>query len=138
MGRKTGLSVLGLVAVFGLGVMANEKAPESYAAIMKSNTATQQSLGKNIPAKDYDAIARDAATFKTNFVQAEAFWVARKTDDAIGFARAAGRAAADLEAAAKAKNDEGVALAAKALTGTCGACHMAHRVRLPDWTFEIK
>jgi hypothetical protein len=23
-------------------------------------------------------------------------------------------------------------------TGSCGGCHMAHRERLPDMTFEIK
>jgi hypothetical protein len=88
--------------------------------------------------KDYDAIAKDAATLKSNFAKIEAFWTQKKVDDAIGFAKAGGKAAADLEAAAKTKDDAGIAAANMALTPACGGCHMAHRERLPDMTFEIK
>jgi hypothetical protein len=123
---------------FGLNLAANEKPTDAYAAAMKSNAATGQALRRDIMAKDYDAVAKDAATYRTNFTQIEAFWSAKKVDDATGLAKAGGKAAADLETAAKAKSDEGMAAASMALTGTCGACHMAHRERLPDMTFEIK
>ena len=53
-------------------------------------------------------------------------------------AKAAGKAAADLERAAKAKNEEAVAASAKAVNGACKTCHDAHRERLPDGTSEIK
>ena len=43
-----------------------------------------------------------------------------------------------LETAAKAKNEEGVATASRAVNGTCMGCHTAHRERLPDGTSEIK
>jgi hypothetical protein len=123
---------------FGLGLAANEKPTDAYSATMKSNAATGQALRRDIMSKDYDAIAKDAATYRTNFTQIEAFWSAKKVDDATGLAKAGGKAAADLETAAKAKSDEGIAASSMALTGTCGACHMAHRERLPDMTFEIK
>jgi cytochrome c556 len=137
--RKTFvLSSLILAAGFGLTLAANEKPTEEYSSTMKSNGATGQALRRDVIAKDYAAIAKDAATFKANFAKIEAFWAAKKVDDAIGFAKAAGKAAADLETAANAKNDDGVAAANTALNATCGTCHMAHRERLPDMTFEIK
>ena len=80
----------------------------------------------------------DAATLQGNFAKIEAFWTTKKVDDAIGFAKAGGKGAADLEAAAKAKSDDRIAAASMAATGACGGCHMAHRERLPDMTFEIK
>lgn len=48
------------------------------------------------------------------------------------------KAAADLETAAKAKSEEGVTAAQRAVGAVCAACHMAHRERLQDGTFEIK
>ena len=51
--------------------------------------------------------------------------------------RSSQQGAADLETAANAGNDDGVAAANTALNATCGACHMAHRERLPDMTFRI-
>ncbi len=144
MRRTLVLSSLALVVGFGgfggfgLSLAANEKPTEAYSTTMKANAATGQALRRDTMAKDYDAIAKDASTFRANFTQIEAFWNAKKVDDATGFAKAGGKAAADLETAAKAKSDEGIAAATMAMNGTCGACHMAHRERLPDMTFEIK
>jgi cytochrome c556 len=129
---------MAVTAFFGLTVIANEKPTAEYQGLMKSNGATAGALRMHVMAKDYDAIAMDAATLKGNFAKIEAFWTAKKVDDAIGFAKAGGNGAADLEAAAKAKSDERIAAATMTTTGACGGCHMAHRERLPDMTFEIK
>src|SRR5204862_6747122 len=99
--------------------------------------AASGALRGNVTAKDYDAIAADAATLKENFAKIEAFWTARKAGDAIGFAKAGGKSAADLETAAKAKDDPGVATAARAVSGTCMACRSAHDQQLPDKPYEI-
>jgi mono/diheme cytochrome c family protein len=138
MRRTVALSLLAVTAVFGLTIIANEKPTAEFQNIMKSNAATNQALRMHIMAKDYDAIAADAATFKGNFAKIEAFWTAKKVDDAVGFAKTGAKGAADLESAAKAKNDERIAAANMMTTGACGGCHMAHRERLPDMTFEIK
>ena len=138
MRRTVALSLLAVTAVFGLNVIANEKPTAEFQAVMKSNGATNMALGMHIMAKDYDAIAADASTLKGNFAKIEAFWTAKKVDDAIGFAKAGGKGATDLEAAAKAKSDDRIAAARMATGGACGGCHMAHRERLPDMTFEIK
>jgi cytochrome c556 len=124
--------------MLAIGVMANEKPSDAYVKSMKETNAAAQSLKKSVEAKDYDAVAKDAATLKTLFTGTEEFWTARKADDAIAAAKAGVTAATDLETAAKAKNAEGVATASKAVAATCKTCHDAHRERLPDGTSEIK
>jgi cytochrome c556 len=138
MRRTVALSLLAVTAIFGLSVIANEKPTAEFQGIMKSNAATNGALRMHIMAKDYDAIAADAAMLKGNFAKIEAFWTAKKVDDAIGFAKAGGKGAADLESAAKAKSDDRITAASMATTGACGGCHMAHRERLPDMSYEIK
>jgi mono/diheme cytochrome c family protein len=124
--------------VLGLTLRANEKPSDAYQKAMKDLGAANQSLRNNVTAKDYDAIAKDAATFKASFATALAFWTAKKTDDAMMLAQTGAKAAADLEQAAKSKSEDGVAAAQKAVGAICAACHMAHRERLADGTFEIK
>ena len=119
-------------------IFAGEKPPEAHVKLMKDINATSTELRAHNQAKDYDAIAGDAAKLKTYFADVEKFWTARKVDDAIGFAKTGAKNAADLETAAKGKNEEGVAGAARAVAGTCQACHTAHRERLPDGSSEIK
>jgi cytochrome c556 len=136
MRRTIALSALAVAVVFGLSVRANEKPTPEFQATMKSNGATLGALGAHIKAKEYDLIAMDAATLQGNLAKVEAFFVSKKMDDAVAFAKNGAKAAADLEAAAKAKNDDGIAAAQKGMT--CGGCHMAHRERLADMTFEIK
>jgi len=140
MRRTVMLSALAVAVVFGTGVMASEKPTEEFQSTMKSNGAAGGPMGLrgHVPAKDYDAIAKDAATLEANFAKTEAFFAAKKWDDAVAFAKAGHKGASDLAAAAKAKDDAAIATAMTAVNGTCGGCHMAHRERMPDMTFEIK
>ena len=49
------------------------------------------------------------------------------------------KAVVDLEKAAQAKDDAGIAAAAGVIGASCRTCHTAHRSeRLPDGTYEIK
>jgi mono/diheme cytochrome c family protein len=136
--RGKSVLIAASAVVLGLTLQASEKPPESYQKAMKDLGAANQSLRNNVTAKDYDAVAKDAATFKASFATALAFWTGKKTDDAVMLASAGAKAAADLEQAAKSKNEEAVGAAQKAVGATCAACHMAHRERLADGTFEIK
>jgi mono/diheme cytochrome c family protein len=124
----------------GVIVAANEKPTMEFQSLMRSNAAAvgMNGLRGHVPSKDYDAVAKDAATLKDNFTKLEAFWTQKKVDDAVSFAKKAHEAAEDLESAAKAKDDAKIAAANMTLTAQCAACHMAHRERLPDMTFEIK
>jgi hypothetical protein len=136
--RTSALAAFATGAVAIVAVSAGEKPPESYVKLMKDTNTAAQSLRGHVPAKDYDAMAADAAALKKLFADTEAFWTARKVDDAMGFAKTGAKAAADLEAAASAKNEEGIATAARAVNLTCQGCHTAHRERLPDGSSEIK
>ena len=140
MRRTFRVSLLTFALALGLTVFANEKPTTEFQTIMKSNAATNGAMGlrAHIAAKDYDAIAKDAATFKENFTKVEAFWTQKKVDDAIRFAKTAHEAAEDLEKAARAKDDAAIMAAQMKLAPNCGGCHMAHREQLPDKTFEIK
>ncbi len=127
------------VFTLGLTVLANEKAPASFSDAMKSNGATLQKLGKDADAKDYDAIAADAATLKKNFMgPVGSFFTDKKMEAALNKCKDAFAASDQLEKAAKAKNEMGVADARKAVQGACGACHTAHREKLADGSFEVK
>jgi cytochrome c556 len=140
MSNRTVLPVVMVMATIGLGItaIANEKPTAEFQSIMKSNSATNMALKEHVSAKNYDAIAADAATFKANFTKIEAFWTAKKVDDAIALAKTGAKGAADLEMAAKAKNDDGITAATSAIGGTCAGCHKMHREQLPDKTYEIK
>lgn len=138
MRGKSGWVALGAAAILGLTVVASEKAPESYVKNMKDTQVAAVELRKSIEAKDYAAAAKPAATLRTLFGNTLSFWEDRKTDDAVGFAKAGVKAATDLEAAANAKNGEDVTAASQALQATCKSCHDAHRARLPDGSSEIK
>jgi len=124
--------------VLGLAVMANEKPTPELQAAMKSNGSTQGAMRMHIMAKDYDAVAADAATLKANYTKTDAFWAAKKWDDAIALNKKGATAAADIETAARAKNDEQLATASMTLATTCAGCHKTHREQLPDKTYEVK
>lgn len=140
MRRTMALSALAVAVVFGMSVRASEKPTEDFQATMKSNGAAGGPMGlrAHVAAKDYDAIAKDAATLEANMAKTEAFFTAKKVDDAVAAAKAGRKGAADVAAAAKTKDDAALATAVTAVNGSCGSCHMAHRERMPDMTFEIK
>ena len=154
---KFALSLLVATLGFAVTVLA-EKPPKDFQDLMKSNGSiidislgmvrrtTGAGVGDNAPstlrayirAKDYDGIAKDAATLKANFTKIEAFWTQRKIEDAITFSKAAVKAASDLEAAAKAKDDAAISVSTNAAAATCRGCHQAHRAQnAVDGTFDI-
>ncbi len=138
MRGKSGWLALCAAGVFGVAVMAGEKAPDSYMKNMKDTNEAAKSLKADVEAKNYDAIGKDAVALKALFDSTGSFWEKRKVDDAVTAAKAGSQAAADLEKAAKAKSEQGVMDAQKALGATCKQCHDAHRERLPDGSSEIK
>jgi cytochrome c556 len=132
-------------AVLALSVKANEKPTEAYQKAMKDNGAALQSLRATVKAiegagayPDYTPLEKDLPTLKASFATTLAFWQAKKADDAIKLAQDAAKAVDNLETAMKDKNYRLLVSASTALGETCGSCHMAHRERLPDGSFEIK
>jgi hypothetical protein len=143
-----------IVASIILPVLASEKPPESYQKAMKSIQASTTKLRSDVKDIKYDELQKDALDLREGFMVALEYWKEKKADDAIKLAQDGIKATQDLEAAAKAQNYQNVMQAqnsisggnnlaftgvgAESLPGVCVGCHLAHRQRMPDGTFEIK
>ena len=132
------LAAICAAVIVGAIVIANEKPTPEYQTAMKNLGSANAAMRGAATDKDYAAIEKHAATYKASFTVANQFWTAKKADDAIKLTQDALKGAADLDAAAKAKNDEGITAARGTIGATCRGCHMVHREQLPDMTYEIK
>jgi cytochrome c556 len=110
-------------------------------ALMKNNSENAKAIKAAVEAKDYatvEAKARDimgnadkivslfpkgSDTGKTKATAA--IW--EKSDDFAKAAKNLGKAASELAAAAKAKDDAEIGVKVKALGDACGSCHKAFR-----------
>jgi hypothetical protein len=148
------LAVLAAVAAFVIGspVRANEKATEAYQKAEKDLNAANNSMRNNVKNIDYAGLEKDAGAFKASFGVMLGYWQEKKVEDAVKYVQDGLKGADDLKVAAKAMNYNGVLAAQNAIAGSngvafvgdsalpgvCVGCHLAHRQRLPDGTFEIK
>jgi len=120
-------------------VAASEKAPEDYVKAMKAIGEANGKIRPLVAAKDYDGIAAAAAGLKPSVTVTAKFWADKKVEDAAKLSADVVKAVGDLETAAKAKDDAGIAAAAGVIGGSCRTCHTAHRtVNMPEAAYEIK
>jgi cytochrome c556 len=140
MNRAFGVvGVLILAVTMGLSAQKVKKvSDEDYSKAMKEIGPLMQTLRKNVEAGNAADAAKDAARLEVLFRDSQAYWEARKTEDAIAAAKLAVTAAGDAAKAASANNMAKLGEATKTLGGTCMGCHNAHRERLPDGTYRIK
>jgi TonB family protein len=71
-------------------------------------------------------LAEKAAEVRRKLGDVESFWKTRNAADAVDFAKAAGKAASDLEAAATANDNAQVRSARAELATSCLGCHKTH------------
>jgi cytochrome c556 len=126
------LAAICAAVIVGAIVIASEKPSPEYQTAMKNLGTANAGLRGAITNKDYAAIEMHAATFKASFTAANQFWTAKKQDDAIKFTQDGLKGAADLDAAAKAKNDDGINAARGTIGATCRGCHMVHRDQISE------
>jgi hypothetical protein len=135
---KTRYWILVLAAVMSVSAaLAADEATDEYKKIMQPSAAANVNLQKVVQT-DLAAAAQSASDVQAGFAKIEAFWAKRGTADAVGFSKAIQAAAKDAHDAAAAGNKDAAAAAAMKIGASCGGCHMAHRTRLPDGTFELK
>jgi hypothetical protein len=115
-----------------------EQPTPALQAAMRSNAEANRAASAYLLQRNYDAIAAEADTFARNFALVEEFWAARDAAGATDLARRASKAAADLRAAAVAKDHAAVAMAIAEMTAICGACHLRYREELGHNTYAIK
>jgi cytochrome c556 len=128
-----------LASLVGVVLLANEKPPAAFQQAMKDNGAMAQKIGRDADAKDYAALAADAAALKAAYAgPITKYFADAKHEAGLAKTTAAITTTEALEKAATARDDAAVAEARRAVTGGCQGCHAAHRERLPDGTYEIK
>jgi cytochrome c556 len=125
-----------LGVVLAVGAFADDQA--DFVTWMKTTGGTMGKLKKEIDAKAFPDVATDAATLQDVFKHVEDYFAKTSTDDAVKMAQTAGAASKKLAAAAGASDADGAAAGLKAIQGTCGGCHMAHREKLPEGGYKIK
>jgi len=145
MCRTWTVVVVSSMLVLAGAARANEKPSEDYQKAMQANGATLQSLRANVKAieaagayPDYTPLEKDMNAFKASFATTLAYWQAAKADDAVKFAQDGVKVTESLAGIIKDKDYRALVAASMAMGDSCAGCHMAHRVRLPDGTFEIK
>ena len=106
-GKLRAMAVCAAVIV-GFTVMANEKPSPEYQTAMKNLGTANGALRGNITAKDYPAIEPMRRPSRRRSRWPKRSGPAKKADDAIALAKTGLKGAADLDAAAKAKNDAGI------------------------------
>jgi cytochrome c556 len=130
--------VLLFVAVVSFGSLRQSADEAEYTNWMKTVNATMGSLRNNIQGKVSDGAAKDAAILVDVFKKSEAFWKARKKDDAVEWSKNAATAAGEVEAAAKASDFEKAGTSLRAVFGNCAGCHNAYREKTPEGGYRFK
>lgn len=110
---------------------------DEYRKLMQPAAAANMALQK-VADTDLAASAKAASDMQAAFAKVEEFWTKRGTADAIGFAKSVQAVAKEVHDAAAAGDQAATSAAAKKVAANCASCHMAHRTRLPDGTFQLK
>jgi len=110
---------------------------DEYKKIMQPAAAANMAL-QRVMETDLAAAATNAGELQAAFAKIEEFWTKRGTADAMQFAKNVQQVAKEVHDAAAAGNREATAAAARRIGANCQSCHMAHRERLPDGSFQLK
>lgn len=111
---------------------------EAFDKVMKRVGPAFNDLRTAAGASDAGAIAEQAKALKAAFADAEVFWKARRTADALTWTRGARTQLTAIERAAAAGSWDQVKTSAGELNRTCQTCHTAYRERLEDGTYRVK
>jgi cytochrome c556 len=133
---KVCLFALAAVLSLSAAVVADD-ASDEYRKLMQPAAATNVNLQKVVQT-DLAATAQAATDMQAAFAKIEAYWTQKNTADAMGFAKNVQAVAKEVHDAAAAGNKDAAVAAAGKIAANCGSCHMAHRMRLPDGTFQLK
>ena len=133
-----------IVATASLAAQAGQMAkmainsPTDYSNTMKDVQAQNGALRKAITSASEADVVAAAAKLEADFKDVQAYWEAKKVDDATTASKNAVAAAQAISKAAAAHDMAAASAALPTLAAQCTSCHMAHRERNPDGSFTIK
>ena len=135
MKKRTAATLLCLATALATMALADDAEFQGW---MKKTGGTVGKLRKEVEAKAYSDVATDANALAEVFKSVEGYFAKSHTDDAVTMSQASQAAAKKLAEAASAGNADETAAALKAVQGSCGGCHNAHREKLPEGGYKIK
>ena len=139
---KRFLTVCALTAVFAIGVAAQANLSlEDHAKLMKANAQAGQGINAAIKGGTFADATPHVATLRANYNNLQAFYAAKKKDDAVVILKdgLSQLDALDKLISAPAPDAMAVQAAMKQFQGnTCGACHKLYREGDAQTGFHFK
>jgi hypothetical protein len=126
-----------VLLLMAAAVVSADEATDEYKKLMQPAAMANMNLQKSVKT-DLAAAAKDAADMQAAFAKIEGYWAKQNTADAVTAAKNAQAVAQEIHAAAAAGNMDAAVAAAGKVAAICTSCHMVHRTRLPDNTFQLK
>jgi mono/diheme cytochrome c family protein len=133
-----GLTLGTLLVGAAMWAQADKTDFPEYQGWMKSNAATVAELNRNLTAKDGDASHTNVRKLQENLAMVMAYWQARNVPDAVRFALDGTYGLAQVDVLINQGKFDDAAAALKTAQGACAGCHMAHREKAADGSFQIK
>ena len=133
-----GLTLGTLLFCAAMWAQADKTDFPEYQGWMKSNAATAADLTKNLTGKDGAAAHTDVRKLQENLAMVMAYWQARNVPDAVRFALDGTYGLAQVDVLVNQGKFDEAAAALKTAQASCGGCHMAHREKAADGSFQIK
>jgi len=112
--------------------LASEEAPDFHKKWMKESGDAMGNLRKGID------VEQSALKIGAIYKEVEGFWAKRNSEVGVKACKDAQTTAAELAAAARAGNKEGVAANSKLLGASCKSCHDTHREKVSETEYRIK
>jgi|SRR5580704_1813186 cytochrome c556 len=135
MKKRTAAMLICLVAALATVAMADD---QEFQGWMKKTGGTVGKLRKEVEAKAYPDVAKDATALAEVFKNVEDYFAKSHTDDAVAMAQGARAVAKQLADAAGSGDADAVANTMKGVQASCAGCHTAHREKLPEGGYKIK
>jgi hypothetical protein len=119
--------VVGIQMALAAG-MVLAQSQDDFDAWMRTIDEKNQSVQRNIAAKDADAATADAKALQETFKLVEGFWAKRgNAQDAVELSQKAQQQAAEVVKSATAKDYDAASTKSINIAQTCTACHRLYR-----------
>ena len=135
MKKRTAAMLLCLGTAFATLAMADD---QEFVGWMKKTGGTVGKLRKEVEAKAYPDVAKDATALAEIFKNVEDYFAKSHTDDAVVMSQSAQAVAKQLATAAASGDADAVASTLKGVQASCAGCHTAHREKLAEGGYKIK
>ena len=126
------MGIVLLLCVMSVKAQQSVMTEEEYSAAMTEINFLIGDAELHIDSLYWPELFDDLGKLRTQFEQVDAFWSARGSDEAVGFAQKILEGLTPIGAAGDEKDTRAASSALQALRPTCQSCHDAFREQGPD------